>query len=64
MTEGSLHQMSTRQAAGAIRPAKKQILRAHMTAMARRLYGPDQTSSQYRDMAVNILQARRRAAGR
>jgi len=35
-----------------------------MTAMARRLYGPDQSASHYRDLAVNILQSRRRAAGR
>lgn len=61
MTEGSLHQLSSRQSAGAVRPAKKQILRAHMAALARRLYGPDQAGNDHRGLAANILQARRRA---
>lgn len=64
MSDVSLHAVSPRQATGTVRPAKKQILRAHMTAMARRLYGPDQSASHYRDLAINILQSRRRAAGR
>jgi ABC-type Fe3+ transport system substrate-binding protein len=64
MTEGSLHHLSLRGAAGATRPAKKQILRAHMAALARRIYGPDQAGNYHRGLAANLLQTRRRAAGR
>jgi hypothetical protein len=64
MSEGSLHHLSQRMSAGSIRPAKKQILRAHMAALARRLYGPDQAGNYHRGLAATILQARRRAAGR
>jgi hypothetical protein len=64
MTEGPLHTLSLRPSAGAVRPAKKQILRAHLAALARRVYGPDQAGNDYRGLAVNILQARRRASGR
>lgn len=61
MTEGSLHQVSLRQSAGVVRPGKKQILRAHMAALARRLYGPDQAGSYHRGLAASILLTRRRA---
>jgi hypothetical protein len=64
MTEGSLHHFAQRVAAGAVRPAKKQILRAHMSALARRLYGPDLPPEYYRNLAVSILRERRRSAGR
>lgn len=64
MTEGSMHHLSLRQAAGAARPAKKAILRAHMAALARRLHGPDQPGNYHRDLVANILQARRRTGGR
>ena len=64
MAEGSLNHLSLRPAAGAVRPAKKAILRAQMAALARRIYGPDQSGSYYRELAVNLLQTRRRAAGR
>lgn len=62
MAEGSQFHLASRAAAAAVRPAKKQILRAHMTALARRLYGPD--SPGHRELAVDILRARRRSAGR
>jgi hypothetical protein len=61
MTEGSQHHWAARSATSAIRPAKRQILRAHMTMLARRLYQP---GSYHRNLATSILQARRRAAGR
>lgn len=64
MGEGLLHNMSLRPAAGAVRPAKKAILRAQMAALARRIYGPDQPGNYHRDLVVNLLQTRRRAAGR
>jgi hypothetical protein len=58
MTEGS------RIAASAARlRLKKPILRAHLTALARRLYGPDRAGV-YRGLAANILQARRRGLAR
>lgn len=63
MTVGSHHQVG-RPAAGAVRPAKNRILRAHMTALARRVYGPDLPGGYYRGLAVEILRARRRAGGR
>jgi hypothetical protein len=64
MTEGSLNHLPLRLSQSTVRPGKKQILRAHMTALARRLYGPEAPGNHYRGLAVSILQARRRAAGR
>ncbi len=64
MTVGSEHQLGYRLTAGAVRPAKKQILRAHMTALAQRLYGPEMPAEYHRKLAVDILRTRRRAAGR
>lgn len=64
MTEGSLHNLPLRLSQAPVRPGKKQILRAHMAALARRVYGPDGAAGHYRGLAVNILQARRRTAGR
>jgi hypothetical protein len=64
MTEGSQHHFTHRIAAGAVRPAKKQILRAQMSALARRIYGPDLPAEYYRNLAVSLLRVRRRSAGR
>lgn len=64
MTEGSLHSLPLRLSQATVRPGKKQILRAHMTALARRVYGPDTAGNHYRGLAVSILQARRRTGGR
>jgi hypothetical protein len=64
MTPGSQHHLGYRLTAGAVRPTKNRILRAHMTALARRVYGPDLPGGFYRDLAVDILRARRRAGGR
>jgi hypothetical protein len=64
MTDGSLHHLFLRLPVGAARPAKKPILRAHMAALARRVYGPDQAGNYHRGLAANILQARRRSPGR
>lgn len=64
MTEGSLNHLSLRQPMGGARPAKKPILRAHMAALARRVYGPDQAGNYHRGLAANILLARRRSSGR
>ena len=64
MTVGSHHHLGQRLGMGAIRPAKKQILRAHMSALARRLNGPEMPAEQHRKLAVDILQTRRRSVGR
>ncbi|HZB93756.1 MAG TPA: hypothetical protein VE397_20065 [Stellaceae bacterium] len=64
MTEGSPHHTGFRLGAAPVRPAKKQVLRAHMSALARRLYGPDVPGGQYRSLAADILRVRRRASGR
>ena len=64
MNEGPLHNLSLRPPLNAVRPGKKAIVRAHMAALARRIYGPDQPGNYHRDVAVSILQTRRRAAGR
>ena len=64
MTEGSHYHLGDRLPAGAARPAKKPILRAHMTALARRFYGPELPGGQYRSLAADILRVRRRASGR
>ncbi len=60
MTEGSLHHLLLRLSQVPVRPAKKAIVRAHLTALARRVYGPDAAGNHYRGLAVSILQARRR----
>jgi hypothetical protein len=59
MTEGSRHGSSV-----ARLRLKKPILRAHMTALARRLYGPERSSALHRGLAASILQVRRRSLGR
>ena len=59
MTEGSRHGAS----AARLR-LKKPILRAHMTALARRLYGPERSAGFHRGLAASILQARRRGLAR
>ena len=64
MTEGPFNNLPLRPPVATVRPAKKAILRAHMAALARRIYGPDQDGNYHRELAVNILQSRRRAAGR
>jgi len=64
MTAGSQHQFGHRLPAGALRPAKKQILRAHMSALAHRFYGPEMPADYHRKLAVGIFQTRRRSAGR
>ncbi len=64
MTEGSQHHLGYRTIPGTVRPAKKQILRAHLTALARRLYGPELPGGHSRSLATEILRARRRAGGR
>ncbi len=64
MTEGSYHHLGDRLPVGAARPAKKPILRAHMTALARRFYGPELPGGQHRSVAADILRVRRRASGR
>lgn len=52
-------------AASACRPrANKPILRAHMTALARRLFGPERSAAHLHARAVDILVARRRASPR
>jgi hypothetical protein len=64
MTEGSYYHLGDRLPAGTARPAKKPILRAQMTALARRFYGPELPAGQHRSLAADILRVRRRASGR
>ena len=64
MNEGPFNHFSLRPPLTAARPGKKAIVRARMAALARRIYGPDQPGNYHRDVAVSILQTRRRAAGR
>lgn len=64
MSEGALHHLGARQGTGAARLAKKPILRAHLSALARRLYGPDQPGNYQRGLAASILRARRRSGAR
>lgn len=61
----SLQSMAGGQMAmAARRPTRKHIVRAHMTALARQLFVNGSGSNYHRALAVNILQARRRATGR
>ena len=64
MTGGSQHHFGSRPAGRAVRPATKPILRAQMTALAQRLYGPDMPAEYHRKLAVDLFQTRRRAAER
>lgn len=64
MTGRSQHHLGNRPAARAVRPATKPILRAQMTALAQRLYGPEMPADYHRRLAVDIFQTRRRAAER